>query len=225
MATVTHHHLDPTLVDAASLFDACDVTAERLDRSKITLDYSKLRERLDTLRRNAGWRPASLNSILLSIDPSSEGQQRFQAMLRHSGYEVDVLHYRDTWVSLPPGRSPSGDKTGKPIVSLAPRIAYIAGLLARHPASQLLVVCHSFELYGPLTDLARRMSNGRVGLAYFGSLLDYRWKTTGLLNAGAEKERQMEFFDLDPYGNELLGVDLTGAPSTSVDARAGLSRF
>lgn len=212
--------LDPTIVDAASLFGASEVIAERVGRTKITLDYSKLRECLDALRSARGWRPGSPNTILLSIDPSSEGQQRFQNMLRHSGFDLDIIHFRDTFVSLPPGRSPS-DTTGKSIVSLASRMAYIAGLMARHTATQLLVVSHSFELYGPLTDLAHRTPDGKVGIAYFGSLIDFRWKTTGLLDG----KISIEFFDLDPHAGELLGVDLTGRMHSGVDARAGLSRF
>jgi hypothetical protein len=211
--------LDPTIVDAASLFDASEVLAERVGRSKITIDYGKLRECLDLLRVNRGWRTGSPNTILLSIDPNSEGQQRFQNMLRHSGFEVDVIHFRDTFVSVPPGRSPN-DIAGKSIVSLAPRIAYIGGLMARHPTSQLLVVSHSFELYGPLADLRQRLTSGKVGIAYFGSLLDHRWNAVGLLDGKSE----LEFFDLDEHGDELVGVDLTRRPDTA-DVRAGLSRF
>jgi hypothetical protein len=214
---------DPTIIDAASLYDASEAIAERFDR-KITLDYSKLRVCLDASREARGWRRASLNTILLSVDPNSEGQQRFQAMLRHSGFELDVLHYRDTFVSLPPGRSPS-DKTGKPTVSLAPRIAYMAGLIARHSEPQLLVVSHSFELYGPLSDLAHRVRNGRVGVAYFASLLDYRWKAAGVLDSNRDTAGGVEFFDLDPSGSDLTGVDLAGTPSGSKEPRGVLSRF
>ncbi len=60
-------------------------------------------------------------------------------------------------------------------------------------------------------------------MAYFGSLLDYRWKAAGLLDEN--KNGGVKFFDLDPYGRELLGVDLGGAPGVAGDIRAGLSRF
>ena len=236
-------HFDPNIVDAASLFDACDGIAERLGRSKLTIDYAKLRECLDALRKRWEWRPASVNTILVSIDPSSEGQQRFQAMLKHSGFEIDAVHYRDTFVSPPPGRNPS-EMTGKPIVSLASRIAYIAGLMARHEGlkPELLVVSHSFELCGPLTDLAHRLSDrdGKVGLAYFGSLLDYRWKAAGLFEsqwlpgplggAGdatlAPAQRiGLKFFDLEPSCTELLGEEFPGTPHARVPAADGLNRF
>ncbi len=205
--------VNPTIVDAASLFDACEVIAERSARNKVTLDYAKLRERLDSLRKQNGWRQADPNLILLSIDPASEGQQRFQNMLHHSRFEVDIIHFRDTFVSVPPGRSTS-EMSGKSIVSLAPRISYIAGLMARHGDPHFLVVTHTFELYGPLTDLKRKVPNSKVGIAYFGSLLDYRWKSAGLFDSKLD----VEFFDLDAHGDELLGVDLVGHQRASPDA-------
>lgn len=211
---------DPTVVDAASLFVACEVIAERIGRSKVTIDYTNLRDTLDSLRRERDWRPASLSTILLSVDPGSEGQQRFQTMLRHAGFEPDTIHFRDSFVSLPPGRSQS-ETNGKSIVSLAPRIAYIAGLMARYTDAQFLVVTHSFELLGPLTDLSQRLRKGKVGIAYFGSLLDYRWRLAGLFDG----KLGIEFFDLDPHGEALLGADLASRPSASAEARGGLNRF
>ncbi len=228
MARPATSHFDPTIVDAASLFDACEVIAERIGRSKVTIDYTKLRETLDSLRREHEWRPASLNTILLSVDPGSEGQQRFQSMLRHAGFDPDVVHFRDSFVSVPPGRSvdeifkrDDGASKPKTIASLAPRIAYIAGLMARHADPQFLVVSHSFELCGPLMDLSQRLEKGKVGLAYFGSLMDHRWRGAGLFDGKLD----VDFFDLDPHGDALLGVDLASRPSASVEARAGLSRF
>jgi hypothetical protein len=220
MAKSATPHFDPTIVDAASLFDACEVIAERVGRSKVTIDYAKLRMALDSFRRDKGWRVSSLNTILLSVDPGSEGQQRFQAMLKHAGFEPDVVHFRDTFVSVPPGRSPN-EMSGKPVVSLAPRISYIAGLMARHPTAQLLVVSHSFELFGPLTDLRHRMPDGKVAIAYFGSLLDYRWKAAGLFDGKVD----IEFFDLDAFGDELMGVDLGTRPSTTRKVQSAFSRF
>lgn len=220
MAKAATSHFDPTLVDAASLFDACEVIAERFGRSKVTIDYIRLRETLNALRRERGWRVSSLNTILLSVDPGSEGQHRFQAMLRLAGFEPDTIHFRDSFVSLPPGRSPS-EMSGKSISSLASRIAYIAGLMARHSDTQFLVVSHSFELFGPLTDLRRRLENGKVGIAYFTSLLDYRWRVAGLFDGKLD----IEFFDLDSHGEALLGADLASRPSASAESRAGLSRF
>ena len=209
-----------TVVDGASLFDAADAIGERFGRAKITIDYTRLHKRLQELRQLSGWHPSTINSIVLSMDPSSEGQQRFQSMLRHSGFEPDVVYFRDAYVSLPPGRNPS-DAAAKSAVSLAPRIAYIAGLMARFPTSEFLVVSHSYELCGPLVDLAERMQRGRVGLAYFGSLLDYRWRLAGLM----EKKLPIDYFDLDEFGQELIGVDLIGRVSSEHQAYSGLKQF
>ena len=220
----TSSQFDPTVVDAASLYSAGEAIAERFGRTKVTLEYTRLRDCLEQIRREHKWRPASLNTIVLSIDPNSEGQQRFQTMLSRSGFEPDVVHYRDTFVSAPPGRTPS-ETASKPTVSLAPRLAYITGLMSRHQDPHFLVVTHSFELYGPLTDLAHRVPSGKIGIAYFASLLDYRWKTTGLLDNLPKGPGELRFFDLDPFGKELVDVDLAGTSSGPSEARAGLSRF
>jgi hypothetical protein len=59
-----------------------------------------------------------------------------------------------------------------------------------------MVVSHAFELYAPFIDFARRLSAGRVGLAYFASLVDFRYKLAGFLE---QKPRigQAGFLDLE----------------------------
>lgn len=212
------HHA--TVVDGASLFDAAEAIGDRFVRSKVTVDYTVLNECLAKMRQEAGWYPAAVSTILLSIDPNSEGQQRFQSMVKHAGFEPDVVYFRDAFVSLPPGRSPA-DASAKSTVTLASRLTYIAGLMARYPSSEFLVVTHSFELHGPLLDLADRLNPGKVGLAYFGSLLDYRWRLAGLMDG----KLGIEFFDLDQYGRELVGVELDGRANDHQQFRSGLKRF
>lgn len=199
---------DVTLVDAASLFDVAEVISERLSRPKTTIDYAKLKGILDQERISRGWRPAASTVAFLSVDPESEGQRRFKDMLRHGGYDVADCHYRDSFVSLPAGRT-LAEASSKPITSLASRLAYMAGLLARQEHPQVLVVTHCFELWFPLVDLALRVAanGGRVGAAYFAGFMDYRWKIAGLL----DESSRIEFFDLEQHSRELTGVDL--APS------------
>lgn len=209
-----------TLIDGSSLFEAAECIGDRFGRQKITIDYSNLHNRLESFRKEAGWRPSTLSSIVLSIDPASEGQQRFQQMLKHSGFEPDVVYYRDAFASLPPGRSPV-DSSIKSPVSLASRLAYISGLMAREPSSELLIVTHAYELHGPLVDLSERLTNGNVGVAYFSSLVDYRWKLAGLI----ENKLSIQFFDLDDYGKELVEVDLVGKTSEQHSMASGLKRF
>lgn len=118
---------------------------------------------------------------MVAVDPASEGQQRFSAMLSHAGYNVDPVHFRDAFISLPPGRSPN-DSAARSSASFATRIAYVAGLMARHSSPSLLIVSHAYELCGPLVDLARRLPDAKLGVAFFGSLMDYRWKLSGNLS-------------------------------------------
>jgi hypothetical protein len=215
--------LDATVVDAASLFDAGEFLSEQFSR-RVTVDYPRLKELLDRLRLNEGWRPADRTTILVSWDPNSEGQRKFHGMLQHADYETDVSHYRDSFASLPPGRTPGEFSNSKPLKSFAARLAYISGLMARYPESHFLVVTHSFELFSPLTDLARRFAeggHGKAGIAYFGTLMDYRWKSAGLF----EQDSPIKFFDLDKYGQELVGFELLRREQGGRESQAGLSRF
>ncbi len=98
---------------------------------------------------------------------------------------------------------------------MASRITYLAGLLSRSKDSQLLVVSHAYELFTPLHDLANRLSDaGHVGLAYFGSLLDHRYRQTGILES--HNVDRLEFFDLDPY----ISVLTSGAVAVTADKRS-----
>jgi hypothetical protein len=146
---------------------------------------------------------------MVSTDPSSDAQGRFLTALERIGYEIDRVNFREIFVSMPPGRFPptiaertAGDRN-RGLVSMAPRIAYLAGLLSNHKDSQLMVVSHAYELFMPLQDLASRVngSGGHVGLAYFGTLLDHRYRQTGIIESGIADG--VEFFDLDPHISEL----------------------
>ncbi|MFO0969355.1 MAG: hypothetical protein U0793_27680 [Gemmataceae bacterium] len=220
MARSQHPLSSVTAVDGASLFDASSIMGERFNRHRVTIDYPSLRRVLDERRQNAGWSPADICSVIVSMDPASEGQQRFREMLERAEFEPDICHYRDAFVSLPPGRTPSDEHT-KSIVSFSARLAYIAGLMARHDEPQLLLVTHSFELCEPLLDLAERRKKGRFGLAYFGSLIDFRWKIAGL----QEGKLPLEFFDLEEHGQELLGFDLGARSRLGTEPTSGLRRY
>jgi hypothetical protein len=214
---------DPSInsIDGISIHGAQEALGERYARNRVSIEYATLCTRLNELREQGGWKPATTTTMHVSADPSSEGQQRFQAMLRHTGIELDVTHYRDTFISLPPGRSPA-ESNSKPLGSFASRLTYVAGLMARFTSPQLLIVTHAFELCGPLVDLAHRLPRAKFGIAYFSSLLDYRWRLAGLLDG---KLRGVDFFDLDPHGQELVGIDLIGQTTPGSNIPSGLSRF
>ena len=219
------------LIDCNSLLEAGDsiAAAERLDR--VQIEYSKLRALLISERTDQNWEPADAFIALVSANEESEGQQRFSTMLTRSGFETDVSSYRDNYVSLPAGRKPADfydqnkDKRERPLVSLAPRLTYALGLLARYTEPQVLIVSHAFELYWPMLNFARRNQRARVGLAFFGSLLDYRWKQGGLFDS----ESPIKLFDLDYHSAELLGgIDLSGrarSQATTSALSSGLSRL
>jgi hypothetical protein len=76
-----------------------------------------------------------------------------------------------------------------------------------------------------MLNFAERNNQARVGLAYFGDFLDYRWKQSGLF----ETQSLIKFFDLTEGSSELLGgIDLRGAAvaQTGVSKTAsGLDRL
>jgi len=193
--------IDPTIVDAASLFDACEALSDQ-HGSKVSLSYPKLRDVLDSQRQRFSWRPATTHEALLTIDPISEGQQRFTDMLKRSRFAVRSSHFKDAYVSLPPGQRP-GSEWGKPITSMAARIAYIAGLIAGQVSTHLIVVSHAYELRDPLVDLLRRGRESKIAIAYFEQFLDHRWKSAGLLDG----RLGLDFVNLDEHTDELFGIE------------------
>lgn len=214
---------DLNLVDASSLFDVTEALADQDNQSKVTFDYPRLKEVLETERLSNGWRPAVKTMAFLARDPESEGQRRFKDMLEMNDYRVLDYHYRDTFVSRPAGHTPT-EASSKPITSLAAKLAYTIGLLAGYDGPQVLVVTHCFELCDQLEDFAHRVkeNDGRVGLAYFSTFLDGRWRRTGLL----EGESPIEFIDLDPHGSELVGIDFApSGPRSTASSERRYSNF
>jgi hypothetical protein len=192
------------VIDCASLFSVADATAKLHDTQRYNLNYTALRQRLVEARKEFGFAPAETDLAIVSVDPGSDPQRRFVDALGKMGYEVDPVDFHDAFVSLPPGQLPGEDSGYRSIISFATRIAYLAGLLAKSPDSQLLVVTHSFDVYWPLQQLARRLTRGGVGLAYFSSMLDYRWRRALASQSGSGAN--VKWFDLQDSLFELLGA-------------------
>jgi hypothetical protein len=215
------------LVDCSSLLEAGDAIAAAQQLERVQVEYPKLLDRLVEERSRNQWAPADVSIALVSANEESEGQQRFTQMLKKSGFETDVSSYRDNYVSLPSGRKPTEfydqgkEKRARPLVSLASRLSYALGLLARHPEPQVVIVSHAFELHWPMLNFVLRNERARVGLAFFGDLLDYRWKQAGLFE---ESQRpKIEFFNLEERSSELLGgVVLRGPTSATSLSGSGL---
>lgn len=202
------------VVDCPSLFGAADVLAEREGVQRLTFDYQALKDHLVEVRTRERWPRATLDLALVSIDLHSESQGRFVAALERLGFTIDRIDFRDAFVSLPPGRLVrERDSNERSVISMSSRIAYLGGLLARYENADMLVVSHAFELYAPFTDLARRLSSGRVGLAYFSSLVDFRYRLAGFLDQKPRAGRA-GFLDLE---SEL--PKLVASSSLSVNRR------
>jgi hypothetical protein len=195
------------VIDCASLFSVADATAKLHDVQRYNFNYTLLRQRLADARKELGFGPAETNLAIVSVDPSSDPQMRFVDALGKLGYEVDAVDFHDAFVSLPPGQLPGPESGYRSIISFAPRMAYLAGLLAKSPDSELLVVTHSFDVYWPLQTMARRLTRGRAGLAYFSSMLDFRWRRTIDKTAAQSSSGSIvKFYDLQGSLFELLGA-------------------
>jgi predicted alpha/beta hydrolase len=214
-----------TLVDTASLFHAGEAIATEFGGEKrLAPRYDVLRRRLEHFRAEAGWPRAHLNLALAAIDRDNLQQKRFVEALQRAGFAVDDVDFRETFPSQPPSLS-RRETDGRPTASFTARIAYIAGLLARQPEASLLLVSHSFELYGPLLDLSHRLKGGCVGVAYFRCLLEYRWQRVEAVQQSAVATDGFRFFDLDAFGEEVFGVNIATKTGSAREVRAGLDRF
>ena len=221
MAPAPAAHL--TLVDTASLFHAGEAIAtESGSEKRLSPRYDVLLRKLGEFRALKRWPKADLNLALAAVDRNNPQQQRFLEALRRAGFDVDAVDFRETFPSVPP--SLSRKEEGRPAPSFSARIAYVAGLLARRPDASLLVVTHAVELLPLLLDLTERLKGGRVGVAYFGSLLEPRWRRLKDLQLG-EDGIVPELFDLDDASQEIFGVDISTSTNSASEVRAGLNRF
>jgi hypothetical protein len=78
------------------------------------------------------------------------------------------------------------------------------------------VVSHSFEIFSALQDLARRAAKGVVGIAYFSSLIDFRFRATGILDL-RPPQRGVRFYDLEESLPELFG----GSSVSTIERQSG----
>ena len=222
MARAPASHL--TLVDTASLFHAGEaIAAESGSEKRLSPRYDVLLRKLGEFRALKKWPKADLNLALAAVDRNNPQQQRFLEALRRAGFDVDAVDFRETFPSVPPSLSRKDE--GRPAPSFTARIAYVAGLLAQRPdAASLLVVTHAVELLPLLLDLTERLKDGHVGVAYFGSLLESRWRRLKELQPGAGGAVP-EFLDLDDTSLEIFGVDISTNTDSASEVRAGLNRF
>lgn len=193
-----------TVYDGPSLYAASEAIAKRFDQQQAKLDYAELKRLAGHCHARDGRGPSQMDLAIVSVDRKSDSQDRFTTALERLSFTVKRVDYRNAFVSVPPGRHP-GDNGERSVISLASQITYIAGRLSHVPDAQLIVVSHSFEILEPLQDLARNATKGLVGIAYFSSLIDFRFQTAGFLDPKPHQQGGVRFYDLDRSLNELFG--------------------
>lgn len=172
------HHNHVTLVDGQSTFSAFSRLRLALPTGCSELNYHHLRKTCDAIRNQNGFGDANLTVASFSFDLNSTSQAKFQTAISHAGYRVDPVDFRLATVTTVASQS---DATSGPprVQSLASRIANLLGKLSVQSSLKLLVVSNSFELAGALQELAGNRES-QVGLAFFDSLLDERWRRIGI---------------------------------------------
>ena len=176
-----------TLVDTASLFHAgAAIAAEFGGEKRLAPRYDALRRCLEKFRTDAGWPKANVSLALAAIDRSNLQQQRFIEALQRAGFAVWTRSTSAMFPSPPPSISRS-EQEGHPAPSFAARIAYIAGLLARHSEGSLLVVTHSFVIASsPRSEPPPQRRLRRVPTSAVCS--NIRWQRLPIVQSGWEKK-------------------------------------
>ncbi len=200
------------LVDAASIHHMLAAIAQRTTHEHLRMNFPALsrclRDYMTTLDANARQLQAT---VFAAVDPSSEAQQRLAQSWTVAGFRFLGIDFRACSMSAPP-TEPSLRVTTSHMV--AP-ICYALGTLRRYDKPTVIVLGHSFEYAGPLSELAKE--GATVGLACFRSVLDPRWEKSGLVLA---PKAPIRFFDLDDASKDLIGVE----PFTStIDQPSGVS--
>jgi hypothetical protein len=194
------------VVDTLSIFGAVEALKDSREKP-VVFSYRELLTLTEQTRKQFGLRPADATVAAVALDPSSEPQRRFVDAISNMGISVEEVDYRDSYVSLPGGYV---ERQERPVSSLSPSLAYLIGLVAeRSDKPQVVVVSGSFDLYGPLLDFVNTRGGDAV-LCFFKSFLDKRWThRAGVLNS----DSPIRFVDLDPHGQALVGMDLSGSRS------------
>ena len=187
-----------------------------------TFSYGDLLPILADFRRGAGMRPVDVSLAFVSLDPANRSQQKFPDALERFGYVVERLDFRHNFIS-PPNPSEVEKHEPKGVASLGPNIAYTLGLMAGQAGGStvkpdVVLVSGGFEVYNPLLHLVRR-TGGKAAVCFFRRFLDPRWITNGIL----DPDSPIQFWDLDPHSERVLGVSLGKLlKAATVPGRGGL---
>ncbi len=211
-----------SLTDGQSIFSGIPRLSQSFGSKG--LNYNHLRQVIDDQRETAGLGRSQIHVASFSCDPTSSTQQRFQTAVSHAGFKVDPVDYRIATVTTNPEPIET-NAIPQRIQSLAPRLSNLIGRLSHRDNLRLLVVSNCFELFDSLNELAER-PNTQVGLAFFSTLLDDRWRRVGLATAGCS----IKFIQLDDYIEFLFQqpirspIVFTQFDSNNMEVR-GLSKY
>lgn len=202
------------ICDGLSLFEVAERLSEEHSVGRPALDYGVLHEVLEELRADAGWKPSQQSFLQLSYDPrladdprKASGQQRFLEAIGRTQFKVDPIDFRSLYVSVAPGIDPK-QLNVRPVQSIASRLAYTVGRLARHKDAQVLIVTHGYELAYPLIQMKRAAPGARVALAHFEAYIDRRW-----MHAREELQAEgVELFYMDDFIDELFNLNIHTEP-------------
>lgn len=146
-----------------------------------------------------------------SLDPSNQGQVKFLEHMEKRGWKVRSFHPAESFMVDPLTLGASAgsidSRTSKRLTRFDASIAFAIGYtiardegLARQSAgsiSRIAVISDSFALAEPLVRAAR-VGKCRNAIAFFGRLLDPRWRRL-------ETSPEVHVIDLDQFDNELFG--------------------
>ena len=136
------------IIDTLFIFDVLACVKEESGKHD-PFDYAEALRILDALRQSeAGFREADATFAAAAVDPHSEQQGRFLHALRKLSIKVQEVDYRHAIVSNP--RSRAGDRTERPVSSLAPELCYLLGLIASRNRPEAIIVSGSFDFYGKI---------------------------------------------------------------------------
>lgn len=199
--------------DCAALFALGDSLKD--DQGKAAkINYARAKELSARARADHGLAPAQVDIAFASIDPHSEPQRRFLDALRAIGIEQEAIDYRHASIV-----SGGPERAERQPASLSAQISYLLGLLADRQNAEIVVWSPNFDLYYPLRDFVE-VRSGKAVVAYFRRFLDARWAQCGLFEG-----KSIQFFDLEDYAEELLGIDLKQIEEKTVKRVSGLRKL
>lgn len=168
-----------TIIDTNSLWWITQPKKSTIDK----VDYANLKLACELLRNQISMPQSDRCDAICAIDPLNEGQGKFVSYLQKIGYNTLTYHFRSCNISTP------FTYDGEQILSLAPKIIYILGLLSSKRCN-VLVISACTEILEVVTDLNKRTKISRYELAFFHSLLG---------------GRRDGFLNLDQFAKEVLG--------------------